>query len=206
MDMHSIKLAFAEISDCISANVDLLTMLDQQSGDGDLGVSMRSGFEAASAFVAGSNERDCGRLLNGAADAFNRAAPSSLGTILSFFLKGMARRLRGIESFDHIVLATAMEQGLKNVMEKAGSKPGEKTILDALAPAVSALNMPQATASTAFTAAASAAETGAESTRRMQAVWGRAAYYGAQSIGKIDGGAVVGKLIFKSLSSAAGQQ
>ncbi len=202
MNQRSIQSAFQEITKAVSEQVELLTQLDQQSGDGNLGVSMRSGFEAANALVSASEETDCGLLLNAAANAFNQAAPSSLGTILTFFCKGMARGLRGKQRFDRGELASAMQCGLSNVMDKAGSKPGEKTILDSLVPGVSALAEDHPSNLDAFSAAAQAAESGAEATRAMKAVWGRAAYYGEQSIGRIDGGAVVGKLIFQSLLRA----
>ncbi len=202
MDAGSVKVAFDAISKKIARNVDLLTELDQKSGDGDLGVSMKNGFEAASRFVAGSEEKDAGRLLNAAADAFNREAPSSLGTILAFFMKGMARRLKGTESFALPELAGAMQAGIENVMNKAGSKPGEKTVLDALCPAVQALAKQTEDDAAAFSQAAKAAADGSEATRSMKAVWGRAAYYGEKSIGLLDGGSVVGRLIFEALDEA----
>jgi dihydroxyacetone kinase len=88
-------------------------------------------------------------------------------------------------------------------MEKAGSKPGEKTILDALCPALSALQANSATEDSrkAFEAAAQAAAQGSESTRQMLSKHGRAAYYGEKSIGVLDGGSVVGRLIFEAIYS-----
>lgn len=70
---------------------------------------------------------------------FNEASPSSLGTITSFGLMGMAKSLKGKENARLLDLASAMKKGLELIMEKAGSKPGEKTILDAVYPAVEAL-------------------------------------------------------------------
>lgn len=203
MTIESIKVAFACIFEKISKNVDLLTELDQKSGDGDLGVSMKSGFKAASEFIRLSDETDAGRILSLTADVFNREAPSSLGTILSFFMKGMALSLKGKESFSLSELAAAMRAGIDSIMRKAGSKPGEKTILDSIFPAVEALQKhsndhPQ----NAFEAAAEAASSGSEATRSMRAVWGRAAYYGEQSIGLLDGGSVVGKLIFEAINES----
>lgn len=84
-------------------------------------------------------EKDLGKLCICAGKAFNEAAPSSLGTIISLFLMGMARTLKGNEETSLTFLGEAMKGGLAKVMEKAGSKPGEKTILDAVCPAVDAL-------------------------------------------------------------------
>ena len=97
-----------------------------------------------------------------------------------------------------------MDAGLKMIMDKANSKPGEKTILDALHPAIEALKAhANEDAKTAFAAAAAAAAEGSESTKQMRSVHGRAAYYGDKSIGMLDGGSVVGKLIFVGISAAS---
>jgi dihydroxyacetone kinase len=135
---------------------------------------------------------------------FNEAAPSSLGTIISFGLMGMARSLKGKEEASALDLASALEAGLANIMEKAKSKPGEKTILDSLAPAIEALKAHADEAPLArYEAAAKAAADGSEATRNMRSVHGRAAYYGDKSIGVLDGGSVVGKLIFQGLADYA---
>ena len=200
MTTNDLLRAFEAVSARIDENRYLLVSLDQQNGDGDLGISMSSGFHAAVRFLRGPQETDWGRRLNACGDAFNEAAPSSLGTILTFFLKGMARDLKGVCTCDLSRLARAMRTGLDNVTARAGSKPGEKTILDSLDPGVTALeeNARQGVRA-AFEAAARAARDGSERTREMTAVWGRAAYYGERSVGVLDGGSVVGALIFEAL-------
>ena len=98
----------------------------------------------------------------------------------------------------------ALDAGIQSVMEKAGSKPGEKTVLDALCPALDALKRTAQgdDAKTAFAAAAKAAAAGSESTRGMKPVHGRAVYYGEKSIGMLDAGSVVGRLIFETIESS----
>ena len=110
----------------------------------------------------------------------------------------MAKSLKGKENCSVLELAEGMQAGLDNVMQKAKSKPGEKTILDSLTPGVAALRE-YAGEPDAFTRAARAAREGSEKTRRMKAVWGRAAYYGENSVGILDGGSVVGALVFEAL-------
>lgn len=200
MNAQSIKDAVGVIAEIMSENKDYLIRLDSQNGDGDLGVSMESGFRSARDFLVQSDLSDAGALLNKTADHFNESAPSSLGTILSFGFKGMARNLKGKEEFSVFELAEAFEAAAANITAKAGSKPGEKTILDAICPAAKALaEHADEGISTALQYAARAAAEGSESTRQMRAVWGRAAYYGEESIGILDGGSVVGKLIFEAL-------
>lgn len=201
MDAVSLKAAMARVSDVITNNRDYLILLDQQNGDGDLGISMSDGFRAVTGYLDTAEEIDLGRLFAQMAGVFNEKAPSSLGTILSFGMMAMARRFKGQDTASLNEVADALQAGITNIMEKAGSKPGEKTVLDSLCPAVAALQekCPEG-ATSAFRAAAEAAAHGSESTRNMISKHGRAAYYGEKSIGVLDGGSVVGKLIFEAVS------
>jgi dihydroxyacetone kinase len=208
MNAQTLNKAMRSVSGIMAANKDYLVELDQQNGDGDLGISMAAGFKAASDYLSANGEenngeKDLGRLFMKCAAAFNEAAPSSLGTILSMGMMGMARALKGKDEADTASLAAAMEAGIASIMEKAKSKPGEKTVLDALCPGIEALKQhsggdPRA----AWTEAAKAAAAGSESTRSMRSVHGRAAYYGDKSIGILDGGSVVGRLIFEGVASS----
>lgn len=200
MDRSALARAFSGISAVMDANKDYLIQLDQQNGDGDLGISMSDGYRAVSAYLSSSEEMDLGRLLLKSASLFNEAAPSSLGTITSFGLMGMAKALKGKTEVSLCEMADAILAGVNEIMNKAKSKPGEKTILDALVPAAESLKAHCGEGSpVAFQAAAEAARAGSESTRGMRSVHGRAAYYGDKSIGILDGGSVVGALIFKGI-------
>lgn len=192
-----------KIAKKMAENRDYLIKLDQRNGDGDLGISMSAGFEAAYQAVKESNETDLGKVLLAASKAFNSAAPSSLGTILSIGLMGMAKELKGKESADVTSLANAMENGLNNIMQKAGSKPGEKTILDTFHPAILELKKcgeDNLSLEESLKKATKAAEMGAESTKNMKACHGRAAYFAESSLGIEDGGAIAGKLMFEAIA------
>ncbi|KDS93151.1 Dak phosphatase [Dermabacter hominis 1368] len=203
LSIHTLATAVVAISELTAAHRDYLVELDQVNGDGDLGISMDDGFRALAAFLEDEKEEDLGQALRGGAKVFNSSAPSSLGTILSFGLMGMAKSLRGTSEATLEQTAAAFAAGLENIMVKAESKPGEKTILDALAPAVDALNSHVSDgAKAAFDAAAVAAAEGSEATRQMTAVHGRAAYSASRSIGILDGGSVVGRLIFVGIAAS----
>ncbi len=199
MNAEDIKRACRSISGRISGEAELLTELDQKSGDGDLGISMREGFKAVSEACEASREQDLGKLLTVCSSVMNEAAPSSLGTILSFGMMGMAKPLRGKTDVSLAEWADAFGKGLELMMARAHSKPGEKTVLDALCPAAEALAAYADQPEKALRAALAAAETGCEATRGMRSVHGRAAYYGDASIGLLDGGAVVGRLIVEGM-------
>lgn len=203
MDAQGLARAIGRISRKIEENKDYLVKLDQQNGDGDLGISMNDGFKAVCMIMELSEEKDLGKLLMKAGNAFNEAAPSSLGTILSFGFMGMARSLKGTMDATPRQIADALHAGVDKIMEKAGSRPGERTILDSLYPAVETLGKKLEEENgdlyKALKEAARIAAVGAEATKQMKPVHGRAAYYGEKSLGYLDGGAVVGKLIFEAL-------
>ena len=200
MNVQNLKDAFGHISAIMTENKDYLVELDSRNGDGDLGISMSSGYQAVRNYLETTEETDLGKLLMQCSSVFNESAPSSLGTITAFGMMGMAKALRKKTECTLVELAEAMEAGIQMIMDKAKSKPGEKTILDSLYPAVEALKAhADEDAKTAFAAAAKAAAEGSESTKQMRSVHGRAAYYGDKSIGMLDGGSVVGKLLFEGI-------
>ena len=90
MNAESLKRAMAQISAVMNENREYLVELDSRNGDGDLGISMSSGYQAVKDYLATSEERDLGILLKNCSSVFNEAAPSSLGTITSFALLGIA--------------------------------------------------------------------------------------------------------------------
>ena len=196
---------FSAISDKMAEQREYLVELDARNGDGDLGISMDQGFASAKQAVAdgiAAEEEDLGKLLLKASKAFNEAAPSSLGTIISVGMMGMAKALKGKTECTLTEAAGALEKGVCAITERTGSKAGEKTFLDALIPASDALTRAAAEGKTTAEALADAAATaaaGCEATRDMLPVHGRAAYYGEKLIGFTDGGAEAGKYMFAAL-------
>ena len=208
------------IAAVMEENCGYLSELDARNGDGDLGISMKNGFRAAAEAMEKENTKDLGLLFLAGAKALNLAAPSTLGTILSVCMMGIAKDLKGKEEAGLGELADSMESGLKLVMERAGSRPGEKTILDAVVPALEALRKgatetlkrekawepaeKSLETQKIWKLALEAAEEGMWGTASMRPKHGRAAYYGDKSVGLVDGGAVAGMLIFKAISEISG--
>ncbi|MDR1560198.1 MAG: dihydroxyacetone kinase subunit L [Clostridiales bacterium] len=198
-----LKNAFTKIAEAMSRNVDLLTKLDSESGDGDLGISMKQGFGAIAEAMKGESGADVGKTLMKASMVLNEESPSTLGTILSTGLLVGGKTLKGktVCSLDEI--ANALEAAIEAIMKRSQAKEGEKTILDALIPVQQSLKqsaLENLTTTEAALKAAQAASDGCESTKRMTAVHGRAAYYAQSSIGRIDGGAEAAKIIFTALA------
>ena len=199
--ISEIKKGISAIAKEMTENRDYLVELDQRNGDGDLGISMSEGFNALVEVLNKTEETDLGKVFRDLSKTFNESAPSSLGTILSFGLMGIAKELKGKTEVSRQELSVAREKGLDNILDKTGSKVGEKTIIDSLSPGIeSLLSSGSEEDKTAFQNAYEASKAGAEKTKEMMAVHGRAAYYGEKSLGLVDGGAVVGTLIFKGMA------
>ena len=200
--ISEIKKGISSIAKEMAENRDYLVELDQRNGDGDLGISMSEGFNALVEVLNKTEETDLGKVFRDLSKTFNESAPSSLGTILSFGLMGIAKELKGKTEVSRQELSVALEKGLVNILDKTGSKVGEKTIIDSLSPGIeSLLSSGSEEDKTAFQNAYEASKAGAEKTKEMMAVHGRAAYYGEKSLGLVDGGAVVGTLIFKGMAT-----
>lgn len=200
--ISEIKKGISSIAKEMTDNRDYLVELDQRNGDGDLGISMSEGFNALVEVLNKMEETDLGKVFRDLSKTFNESAPSSLGTILSFGLMGIAKELKGKTEVSRQEFSVALEKGLDNILDKTGSKVGEKTIIDSLSPGIeSLLSSGSEEDKAAFQNAYEASKAGAEKTKEMMAVHGRAAYYGEKSLGLIDGGAVVGTLIFKGMAT-----
>lgn len=200
--ISEIKKGISSIAKEMTDNRDYLVELDQRNGDGDLGISMSEGFNALVEVLNKMEETDLGKVFRDLSKTFNESAPSSLGTILSFGLMGIAKELKGKTEVSRQEFSVALEKGLDNILDKTGSKVGEKTIIDSLSPGIeSLLSSGSEEDKAAFQNAYEASKAGAEKTKEMMAVHGRAAYYGEKSLGLVDGGAVVGTLIFKGMAT-----
>ncbi len=198
---------FKNIHKEMQLNKDYLIQLDSVAGDGDLGISMDQGF---SGVVEELGQLDLSsmklkKVMLKAAMAINEHSPSSLGTILCAAMMGGAKTLGDTDHLGVQEYADFTAGALTGIMDRAGSKRGEKTILDALGGASDELVKcadQGVSLKEAAQAAARGAHAGMELTKEMKAVHGRAAYYQEKTIGNVDGGATVGMLIFKAINES----
>ncbi len=199
INAEDVKGIFKEISSIMDENKEHLVELDSKAGDGDLGISMSAGFKA----VVQSKAMELGnikKILMNAGMTINEASPSSLGTIIFMGMMGGIKKIGDVEGLDASEIGEFFKAAAEAVMNKTGSKPGEKTILDSVIPGAEALLTYEGDdLEEALGKALDAASEGAEATKGMMAVHGRAAYYREKSIGNQDGGATVGMLIFEAL-------
>ena len=190
---------------------DYLTQLDAAIGDADHGTNMDRGF---SSVVSKLTELDGsvppGRILVTAGSTLVSTVGGASGPLWGTALRRAGRALGEAEEFDGSELAAALDAALEGVVELGAAQEGDKTMVDALAPAVRALRErldDGSTVAEALAAARGAGEDGMRATVPLQASKGRASYLGERSIGHQDPGATSTALIIAALeqSVAAGQ-
>lgn len=202
ISLNDIREQFAKINATMEENKELLTQLDSAIGDGDLGLTMTTGFAAIVKFFEGDVGPDIGKTLMQAGMAMNNAASSTMGTLLSSAILRMGQTVRNKTELDEADLVEMFNAGINGTQERGKAEVGDKTILDALVPAVEAfaasIEKGEGTKE-AFSQAAIAAEQGFDGTAEMVSKHGRGHYYGEKSRGHKDPGAAVGMLIFQAL-------
>lgn len=196
----------ADAGEDISAQSDYLTQLDAAIGDGDHGTNMRRGFEAVDKALAGQGDSTPpGQLLIVAGKTLVATVGGASGPLWGSAFRRAGRKLGDSDSFDGKQLALALDAAIEGVVELGAAAPGDKTMVDALAPAARAMHDALDSGRSleeAAKAAAEAARAGAEATIPMQARKGRASYLGERSIGHQDPGATSTAIIIAALSRA----
>lgn len=190
------------ISTTIESEKNALNKLDAALGDGDHGTGISVGFSAATeAIAAAQSPSDVLRLT--ATTLMNRMGGSSGALYGTLFLKA-SMHIKDMPTLSHHDFALMLKKGCEGVAQRGKSQVGDKTMLDALSPAVNTLEQ-QITAGISFANAlndaANAAAMGAESTEALQAKHGRAKFVGERAIGHRDAGAQSIALMFSALSN-----
>jgi len=182
-----------------------LTQLDAAIGDADHGTNMDRGFTAVVEKLETLEELPPGKVLTTAGSTLVSTVGGASGPLWGTALRRAGRSLGDAESFDGADLLAALEAALEGVVELGAAQEGDKTMVDALAPAVRALREALdggGSLTSAVAAARAAAEDGARATVPLQASKGRASYLGERSIGHQDPGATSTALILAALERA----
>ncbi len=188
------------------AERDALCVLDGAIGDGDHGVTMDIGWKAAIAAIktAGDNETitlTCRRI----ADAFLEAVGASAGPLYATGFEAAGTAVADRLNLDAKALAAWIDGMAVGIKTRGGAAPGDKTMIDAWVPAASAASRVAQSGGdciAVLSAAAQAAEDGAESTKDMQSQRGRSSKLGLRSVGHIDPGAASAAMIVAALNQA----
>ncbi|MFJ5533071.1 dihydroxyacetone kinase subunit DhaL [Streptomyces sp. NPDC093261] len=182
----------------VDREAERLTALDSPIGDADHGTNLQRGFRAVAAALDKEEPATPGAVLQLAGKQLISTVGGASGPLYGTLLRRAGKALGDVEEVTEEQLAQALRAGVDGVMALGGAAPGDKTMIDALVPAVDALG-------TSFEAAGAAAEEGAVATTPLQARKGRASYLGARSIGHQDPGATSSALLIAALVEAAGE-
>ncbi len=183
-------------------NREYLTQLDSPIGDADHGVNMDRGFTAVMDKLPGVADKDAGTILKTVGTTLVSTVGGASGPLYgtAFLRAGMA--LAGkVELQDSDVLA-ALQAALEGIIARGKAKPGEKTMVDALQPAIEAFRAALEAGDplkAALAKATESAEQGMKATIPMLATKGRASYLGERSIGHQDPGATSSWLFLRAM-------
>jgi len=180
---------------------DYLTQLDAAIGDADHGTNMERGFAAVVAKLEGLDGTP-GKLLTTAGSTLVSTVGGASGPLWGTALRRAGRSLGDAEDFGGAELVDALDAALAGVVELGAAQEGEKTMVDALAPAIRALRARLdggGDLNDALADARAAGEEGMRATTPLQASKGRASYLGERSIGHQDPGATSTALIIAAL-------
>jgi dihydroxyacetone kinase-like protein len=201
MDAKTVTTWMNEIAGAVRAERDYLIQLDAAIGDGDHGINMTRGFDAVVRALA-QEDGSPGKLLAQAGRTLVSSVGGASGPLWGSALRRAGRALGEAPTFDARKLVESLEAALVSIQDLGAAVPGDKTMVDALEPAVATLRR-EVEAGTALPVAlrhaAEAAEEGMRATIPMQAHKGRASYLGERSVGHQDPGATSTALIIRAL-------
>ena len=198
-----IRAAAARVCD----HQDELSRLDAVAGDGDHGVNMATALTEARERIGDSDDPTPAEIFRATGRAFHDTVGGAAGALFGSFFGAIGGQLnKSGNPPEPADLVAGMEKGLARVMRIGRVEPGQKTMVDALSPAVNRARIAAgegATLAGVLGAAARAARQGAASTASMEPRAGRARYAAEQSVGTEDPGACTVALLFEAWAETA---
>ena len=194
---------FKNAAEAIVNKSQYLSELDM-IGDADFGTNISSGFEKILVSLSELDDPDIGNILSTAGQVFVFEIGSTIGGLVGRGFQAAGKQLRGKRELNAREFAEFLEIMLQTIQQVGGAKLGDKTLLDALIPAVTAAKAAAESGVTSIQrilkVAAKAAEEGANNTASMVAKIGRASYLGERSRGTVDPGAMFVYLFLNAMA------
>jgi dihydroxyacetone kinase len=197
-----VAAAARRVAAALKADHALLTELDQAVGDGDLGVTAIKLAEALET-AADQGGADLGKFLAQTGMALNRAAPSTMGTLMATALMQAGKRVLGKESLTAVDLPQLLGAAREGVQTRGKANLGDKTLLDALQPASDAFSAAVSQGKSlpaAAEAMVAAARDGRDRVTPLRNRIGRASWLGERSEGKVDPGCGFAVVVLTALA------
>lgn len=190
----------------IEAEKEYLTELDNEIGDGDHGINLARGFEAVEKKLPSLAGGDIGALLKGVGMQLVSTVGGASGPLYGTAFMKADMACKGLTEIDGPAFVKAMEAAVDGIKMRGKATEGEKTMLDALCPALKVLQDDVTAGKSlkeALQDAAQAAEKGVEYTKTIIATKGRASYLGERSLGHQDPGATSSLYLLQVLAEMA---
>jgi phosphoenolpyruvate---glycerone phosphotransferase subunit DhaL len=208
MDAEVFRAWIMSAAEVIEVNRDHLTQLDAAIGDADHGTNLARGFTAVLEALGSAPARSAapGAILTLTGNTLISKVGGASGPLYGTAFRRAGKALGDAADVDLPALSAALDAALAGVQQLGAAREGDKTMVDALAPATRAFSKAIAegeSADDALTSLAEAAQAGAVATIPLQALKGRASYLGPRSVGHEDPGAVSTALILGALRDAA---
>jgi phosphoenolpyruvate---glycerone phosphotransferase subunit DhaL len=184
-----------------------LVQLDTAIGDGDHGTNMDRGMRKAVEKLDGVEGEDIGALLKAVGMALVSSVGGAAGPLYGTLFLQMGTATAGQGELDLAGWTGALETGVKGVQARGKAEPGDKTMIDALLPALDALRAAQEDGTElgdALRRSADAAAEGMRATIPLEARKGRASYLGPRSVGHQDPGATSSMLLLEVAANTFG--
>jgi len=172
-----------------------LCEMDARMGDGDLGVTMRKGWQVASEVARSTDEPDVGKLLVTCGMKLSSAVPSTMGTLMASGLMTGGKAILGKTELNISAFADFLQGFCDGIIKRGKCQPGDRTVLDSLWPAAQEAKKYDHLNAHAMQGIRDASDAGLERTKRMLPKYGKAAVFSNKALGVVDQGAVVGNLI-----------
>lgn len=178
-------------ADRIIAAEEMLSQADRDLGDGDHGLGMKRGMEAVKAKLEAMEPASVEEVFSAAGMAMMSSMGGASGALFGTVFRAGSKGLTGRPTLDSEGMALFLEAAVEGVRKRGGAEIGDKTMVDALAPAATAARESAALPlGEALSAIAAASEAGKEASRAMVAKFGRAKTLGEACIGFPDAGAL----------------
>ena len=201
LKIKQVKEMMVYVSEHIIEKKEELNQADHHIGDGDHGSSMTAGFSQVILIMQNEQLISISDVFKQAGNTFIAVVGGCAGIIFGTLFRSGSKAIEGETEFNTKNLALFLDAAIKAIMKRGRAKPRDKTLLDALQPALEAASkMKNRPLQNSMEVVAKAAYQGMENTKQMLAKTGRGKTYGERSLGHPDPGSITTYLIFKFMS------
>lgn len=207
IDVPQVESWIRAFARAIADNAQFLSDLDAAVGDADHGINLDRGMRAVVAALDDAPQPDLAALTKKVGMTLVSSVGGASGPLYGTFFLRLSTSLGAVDAVAPADFAKALRAGVDGVVQRGRAEANDKTMFDALAPALDALDAELASGSdlaSALASARDAAEQGRDATEAMVARKGRASYLGQRSVGHVDPGATSSAMLIAAAATTIG--